>query len=793
MRIHYWLLILLLAGLQVQRSAAQAQVSISGYVTDDKTNEPIPNVAVQVRGTKMGALSDATGAFRVKNVLTGTVKLRFSSVGYRPLEKSFAVTADLENLTVQLAAELTELQTVEVTATSEEQAEEKKIRSNVMPVTIITAKQIENRAGNLNEVLARQAGVQIRMSGGLGSDSRISVRGLEGKRVQIFIDGNPLNTPDGSLGINDLPVQIIERIEIYKGSVPAWLGGDGLGSAVNVVMRHRDVSYIDATVSRQSYNTLSLGLILKKTFEKSGIELGVGAFDTRSDNDYIIKSPYQPDLKIKRDHDFYHSLLVGRAIRFHKLWFDEIEIESAYVLNKKQIQGIQENIQHVESRGEAGVSVISFTKKNFANNKLGLRYNVLYGKFNVKFIDTSAYNYDWEGRRIPSRIGRGELGIGPNLSTNLQRDLRHRFNLDYRLNEFITLNLNNTARYVTFDPNDDVGNAFAGTNRFNYPGSVRNSITGLTLETRLPNDQLLLSAAVKQYYNRVKGYNTSLYVNNSTPDPVDNLTNVLGYNAGFRYNFSPALLAKGSYERGVRLPNNTELFGDGILITPTTYLKPELAHNYNLGLVYDRTDSEARRLQIEVNGFYMNVENLIQLSGNGLTLGYVNYAKANIKGADIDVKYDLTQHIYTSVNATYQIPTDINRVIPETTVPNPTYGLQVPNTPQLFANWNLEFHRQHLFGKDSKTRIIYDGSFVNRYSYGFNISVYDRFFIPTYLTHTLSVEQSFRQSRYTFTGEVNNLTNENVINNFNQPLMGRTVRVKFRYLLFGPETHDHTH
>lgn len=65
------------------------------------------------------------------------------------------------------------------------------------------------------------------MSGGLGSDSRISVRGLEGKRVQIFIDGNPLNTPDGSLGINDLPVQIIERIEIYKGSVPAYLGATG--------------------------------------------------------------------------------------------------------------------------------------------------------------------------------------------------------------------------------------------------------------------------------------------------------------------------------------------------------------------------------------------------------------------------------------------------------------------------------------------------------------------------------------------------------------------------------------
>jgi len=114
-----------------------------------------------------------------------------------------------------------------------------------MPVTIISGKNIINRASNVNEISARQAGVQIRMSGSAGSESRISVRGLERRRVQVFIDGSPLNTPDGTHGVNDLPLQIIERREIYKGTVPAWLGSDGLGSAVNVVMRHRDVSYIE--------------------------------------------------------------------------------------------------------------------------------------------------------------------------------------------------------------------------------------------------------------------------------------------------------------------------------------------------------------------------------------------------------------------------------------------------------------------------------------------------------------------------------------------------------------------
>lgn len=773
---------------------AQNNYVLNGTVIDSETNDSLENVSVVLSDAKKGTFTDNKGFFEFKNLKKGSYTITTSIIGYKSVKTALTFKLD-SNVTVQIkmVSLSTELMGVTVIGETEEQADAKKVKQNVMPVTIITAKQIENRAGNLNEILARQAGIQIRYSGGLGSDSRISVRGLEGKRVQIFIDGNPLNSPDGSLGINDLPVQIIERIEIYKGSVPAWLGGDGLGSAVNVIFRHRDVSYIDASVSRQSYNTQLTSLILKKSFDKHGIEAGFGVFDTRSDNDYTMQSPFQPELKIKRDHDKYHSLLMGGAIRFHKTWFDEIEIEGAYVRNNKQIQGIYQNIQHITSKSNAYVGVVSLKKKNFANNKLGLKYNFIYAKFDVKLTDTSSFNYDWDGTRIPSRLGKGELGNGPNLSTNLQQDFRQRFNLDYRINKIFTLNLNNTSRYVMFNPNDDVGNKFLGFNAYNYDGSIKNSITGLTGESRFKNEKLLFSAALKHYYNIVDGYNTSIYISNSIPDKLRNISTEIGYNAGFRYNFTKSFLAKGSYERGVRLPNNTELFGDGILITPTTTLKPEVAHNYNAGLIFDFTNKAERRLQIEANGFYMNVENLIQLSGNGLSLGYVNYAKANITGADVDIKYDVTKNIFASFNATYQILTDINKFIPETTVPNPTYKLQIPNTPQFFMNWNVEFHKTGLLGKSSKTRLMYDGSFVDRYSYGFNISIYDKFFIPQYLTHTISVEQSFKDGRYIVTAEVNNLTDQVVINNFNQPLVGRTFRIKLRYLLLSKGTHNHSH
>jgi hypothetical protein len=186
-----------------------------------------------------------------------------------------------------------------------------------------------------------------------------------------------------------------------------------------------------------------------------------------------------------------------------------------------------------------------------------------------------------------------------------------------------------------------------------------------------------------------------------------------------------------------------------------------------------------------MNGFLMNVQNLIQLSGNGLSLGYGNFAKAQIFGADAEIKYDLTKEFFASFNITWQRTRDVNRFTPGTSVPNPTYKLIIPNTPQFFSNWDVEYSKDGWLGKGSRTKLLYEGSYTQEFNYGFNISVYDDFVIPSFLTHTISIEQSFDDRKYILAAEANNITDTRVINNFNQPLPGRTFRIKFRYLLLG--------
>jgi len=752
-----------------------ALAQVGGTVRDAASGRPVAGATVA--SSTDSTQTDDSGRFRLARTAVGdTVHVRY--IGY----ESHAGVIGSAKMDIRLVPAQGRIGEVRVIGLTESQREVRKIRESVMPVTVLTGKEIENRASDLNEILTKQVGVQVRRTGGLGSEARISVRGLEGNRVKVYIDEAPLNTPDGSLGINDIPVEMIERIEIYKGTVPAYLGGDGLGSAVNVVLKHVDVSYIDASASYQSHNTVTSELILKKSFDRQGTEAGIAVHSRSSDNDYEMELPTQPGTFVRRDHDGYRSLMVGGVLRTGRLWFDKLEAEGVYMAQKKEMQGIQRNIQHARTEGDT--HVLSFlAEKRLHGGRTFLKYGTVWAELGNRFIDTSSYSYDWAGNRTASIYGRGEEGIGPNLSDNKTQEWRQSLNLNHELSPMFTLNLNSELRRARFRPHDEVGNRHAGRNLYNYPGSLFGSTTGLTLETRLREDRWLLSAALKHYHEKVTGHNTNIYLSTEPPE-VQSTTNRIGWNAGVRYRLRPALMAKASYENALRLPLNNELFGDGAFITPAIALRPERADNFTAGIIYDRTDDQDRRLQLEANAFYMFVDDMIQLAG-AVTRGYVNYAKVDIMGADAEVRYDVSRHVYASANLTWQRLRDAQRYIPGTDgVPSPTYGLQVPYVPELFANAMLEYSLDGLLGPpSSQTRLMYEGSFVKKYSYGFAMSIYDDFSIPGHLAHNIILEQSFRNKRYVLTAEAHNITGEHILNNWRMPLPGRTFRIKLRCVL----------
>ena len=112
----------------------------------------------------------------------------------------------------------------------------------------------------------------------------MSIHGLEGKRVAIYIDGFPLNSPDGSFDINDIPIDAIKYIEIYKGIVPAEYGSDGLGGAINDVTIGDEGDLVGCTQEFDSFGTAKTLVSVTKTLDKTGMQIVGGYFHNQSEN-----------------------------------------------------------------------------------------------------------------------------------------------------------------------------------------------------------------------------------------------------------------------------------------------------------------------------------------------------------------------------------------------------------------------------------------------------------------------------------------------------------------------------
>ncbi len=130
--------------------------------------------------------------------------------------------------------------------------------------------------------------MRVQRAGGLGSDARFSLNGLTDDQIRFFLDGVPLELAGYPFGMSNVPVNLVERVEIYRGVVPIRFGADALGGAVNLVS-DRDVWGTHASASYQvgSFGTQRLALSAEHLDEEPpATSLASAAFVDLADNDY---------------------------------------------------------------------------------------------------------------------------------------------------------------------------------------------------------------------------------------------------------------------------------------------------------------------------------------------------------------------------------------------------------------------------------------------------------------------------------------------------------------------------
>ena len=779
-----------------------AQNILRGKIIDKETGLPISGAYISIKNTKQKTVSDKTGNYQIDILSNGTCIVEVSFVGYKRVRQVIVLNGNItKDFFLESSANI--LNEVVVRGSSQ-QAEINRIRQSPMAVTVVDGSKLRGRSSGIEEILTRTSGIKVRKTGGLGSASRISVHGLEGKRVAVYINGFPLNSPDGSFDINDIPIDVIKYIEVYKGIVPAEYGGDGLGGAINIVTREDECDLVGFTQELASFGTSKTLTSAQKLFAKSGILFNVAFFKNKSKNNYTMSWPvFETNLpvseyrKVRRNNDYYDADFYHVGIGFRKLYFDKLDLECAFYRNKKGIQSLNFDSQHAYMKGFNIMPTLHIEKDDFIFKGLEMKSSLVIPIIQTSLIDTTTTRRQWDGT-ITQAMGETEDNL-LNESHNRQFELRNKFNLKYTFGQH-TFNINNQLALSDYRPKDERMNDYLGFDPSSFPSKMISNNIGLCHLYASSNHRFQNSLTISIYYLKSKIFRTSDALSKaqmkdaSAPKQTSVNKTYYGFSEGVSYEFWKGVRGKFSFSHNVRLPDTGELFGNGMSIKPSVNLLPEIGDNLNVGTIIDtRNVMGLTRVQWETNFYYMYIQNMIRLFPTDIRSIYTNLGKTSTMGFDTDLKVDVTPNIYTYFNLTLQDIRDRQKWLNDTKgTDNPTYNKHVPNIPSFYFNYGLEYHAENLLGRNELSRIYMDVSHVGEFDWGWQMSTLSdqrkKWIIPSNDVFTIGLQQSFWHNNISLSFEVENIFDKENYMEFKMPLQGRTFKTKLRFNLFRDKT-----
>ena len=676
----------------------------------------------------------------------------------------------------------------ELSVESELEAEQAKQAKKAETVATIDAAEMQNTSKTVSKAINSASGVKVRKSGGMGSEGKVNIRGMEGKNIKVLVNGVPVET-QGNLGLDDIPIDQIADIEVYKGYVPARFATDGAGGAINIITKKRPANSVDASYSFSSFNThkasVTASHLIDSIVGHAGLEVGVSGYFNHSDNDYEFTSPYMKsstgkDTTIVRDHDHYISYNVQAFANLMNAWFDQVSLGASYGAFDKEIQGDANRIVETKNEGYNFGATFGLDKKNIFVNDLNFGNHFSFGYSENKVIDTSRVHCRNWFTCDTAKKNVGELStMGlPKLRTVQAHDFNDLLNLDYQFirNQFIYWNT--LFRYHKEDPEDDFGTKMLGFNTAGYPGKTVSVTTGLSLEDNFFDSRLQNLLGFKFHYLKADISNTSTSRLQKATVESNDYTD-FGYDESLMFRIVKPLAVKGSYQHAVRLPTPDELFGDGVRVSAATNLKPEEADNFNVGLSLDLQEIPlVARFRFDGDVFYSYYKNRIHYMGSSqMSVPYFNMDPIRGWGYEGDVKLDVNEWILLGTNWTFQDLRNIDY--------NAKQGILedaiIPNIPRFFMNYLAEFHMGDVINKNDFLKFWWSANYTDEYYYGWKISSRQSRKIEASFTQDLGIEYSVWDNKLAWSFEVDNFMDEIVYDKYGESKPGRTFATKIRY------------
>lgn len=779
----------------ISLSVLAQNASVSGQISD--STSLIPNASVSIKNTKIGTTSNANGYFELKDLKAGNYVLVVSSIGFTTQSKNITLVAGQTlKLDLTLKSSDNNLNAVAVHGVSKNV----ELKQSGFNVNGIETKLYLNNTSNISQILNQSAGVKVREQGGMGSDFNFSLNGLSGKRVRFFLDGIPMEGFGKAMSINNIPVNLAERIEVYKGVVPVELGADALGGAVNIITNQNTKQFLDASYSYGSFNTSRAALSGRYSDVKTGLVFDVNAFHNYSDNDYLMRNNPKYDAAIKvndndqiierdarRFHDAYRATMGQLNVSLvDKSWADKISLGLTYSNLYKEIQtGARQDVVYgaLYNKENFLMPSLSYKKDDFILKGLKANANVSYSINKSSVVDTSSYAYDWGGRGNFRPI-LGELSSIKTFYHYKNKNAIARANFSYDLNKNNSLNLNYGLNHFSRSAKEDLG--IDKGNSFDEPNIISKNIIGLAYQNKSFRDKLTTTIFSK-LYNLNASVRNALYISQElgwVSEDAKSTENNVGYGIATRYKITDRFGIKASFEHAYRLQEADELFGNGIDVSSNKNLKPESSDNFNAGFYFSKS-FDKNNFSIESSYFFRKAKDFIYFFTAGKFSSYTNALGVTVNGADAEFKYSYSDLLEVTLNATYQNAVNNQRYQLGTQIPDDTYGNRIPNEPWFYANSSFGIGKNNLLGKQTRLQFNYSNQFVNWFYLNWESrgSIESKNKIPSQFIHNLGLAYSVQNGKYNISVESLNVTNTIAYDNFRLQKPGRSFYIKLRYFI----------
>lgn len=624
MKKNLWVLIILLFCSIAVIAQKNTDANITGHIINKTSKEHIPFINVSIKGTTIGTATNATGYYYLRNLPVGVFTIIASGVGLKPKEQEIVLEA---GKTLEVNFEMEEdaimLETIVVSATRNES--NRKEAPTI--VNIISPKTFENT----NSVCLAQGlnflpGLRVESNCQNCGFQQVRINGLDGPYSQVLIDSRPIfSALAGVYGIEQIPANMIERVEVVRGGGSALFGANAIAGTINIITKEPTsnsvtLSNTSSLVSGKTpdINT-SLNASLVSDDYKSGVMI-LGSTRQRSPFDYDGDG-FTEGVKINAKNigfrGFYKTSNYSKlTVEYHYL--DEFRRGGNHLDLLPHEADVTEQVKHSINTG-------------------GIKYNIFSKNYKHRFnIYSSAQIID---RKSYYGAGKDPNAYGSTDDKSFVAGIQYTYSMDTLL--FMPAELTMGTEYIANEMLDKM----LGYNRIVNQAVNTKSVF---LQNEWKNEKISILAGGRfDKHNLIK-------------DPI------ISPRLNFRYTPTEFISLRSSYSSGFRAPQAfdedlhiTAVGGNVVLIQLDPNLKTEKSNSYSASADFYKTFDQVQT-NLLIEGFYTQLDNVFVLEEVGVDadsnkiLERRNGSGAVVQGINLEGKVAASKNLEFQFGFTFQ-------------------------------------------------------------------------------------------------------------------------------------------